>query len=59
LKVLGHRFSPALPCLESMCTMKRGVDLGAQKLSRVSLQVSTVTCEFGSELLRNIPARAS
>ena len=59
LKVLGHRFRPALPCLGSMGTMETGVDLGAQELSRVSLQMSTVCREFRSELLRNIPARTS
>jgi len=40
-----------------MGTVETGVDLGAEELSRVSLQMSTVACEFGSELLRNIPAR--
>ena len=59
LKVLGHRFRPALPRLESMGTVETGVDLGAQQSSRVSLQMSTVPCEFGSELLRNIPARTA
>jgi hypothetical protein len=57
LKVLGHRFRPALPRLESMGTVETGVDLGAEESSRVSLQMSTVACEFGSELLRNIPTR--